>query len=1134
MDSKSQNKGKKQAAILHANITGINDLQENIDPDYVTNLLNKIYELVDAVVSLFKGSVEKFSGEEITASFGIPEYFDNTPYDVINAALELQSKIIELNDHEGNQNHINIKIGLQAGPVIIGKIGNANNHRNTIMGETITVASRICDLAENGQVLTGHEIYNVSKEKFDFQVLEPVPIKGMKKPLPVFEVKGRKRVPISTDSSQKRMINSAMVGRDKEYKHLEKQVMQLINGRGSVVNIVGKAGIGKSRLMAEIRQNDILERVAVFEGRALSNGQNLSFHPIIQIIKSWSGITEEDTLEAASGKLESNIRRIYPEEFDEIFPFIATMMGYKLNGKANERIKGIEGEALEKLILKNMRDLLSKAATVRPFIIVIEDAHWCDISSIIFMESLYKLVQKQRILFVNIFRPEHKETGQRIQKFVSEKLEDYQLEINIEPLTKDESDELIDNLLHKVELPDKINSLVIERASGNPFFIEEVIRSFIDEGLIEIKNDQFLLTDNIKYANIPESINNVLLSRIDRLDDKTKNLLRTASVIGRNFYFKVLEEATETIEDIDNKLEYLKDTQLISERKQKDEVEFLFKHALAQQATYDSIVEKSRKDLHLKIAGSIEKVFAGRIHEFYGTLAHHYSKAGQNEKTEEYLIKAGEESMKSGASSEAINFLKRALETHIQNTSNLPDPQKVINLEEKLGFALYAAGQYTKAVEYFEKVICFYHKSFPLTDNQRKRSLLYSLFEMVRLFYFHRPDRDRRGADIEKKILTIMDRKNKALVSIDPKRMFFDLMYAHRFLRRHKFGQYDASMVIGGCCTFVFSGTKVLYKLGQKGIETSLKYINEDYAFGLISYQSTLSVYAYYTGTIFDSKEEETVFKKGISIGEHWPLTVYYFHGGYCIIESGNENHSLHFIKKLKEVAEVFENSYALVQSQRLNAFYNLKFRYIENTLAITEDAIRFSTKTNHTLTIIELWCIRALAFSLDSKIEDAKRSLSEAKKYLGAIKLPLFRTRYLIAKIYIQIAEFKLQKNVDVTGKTMLKTSKQLIKHAKKARKNLTEAYRLQAIIFWLMNKPAGALRSFEKSIKAGLDYDCNLEQSRTYFEAGKFLRDPKNKKDRIHSMNGTECLMKAKSLFEEMNLEWDLKEYIKYMEGK
>jgi len=1128
-DSNSQS----ESTVLIAEIVGLSELSAQLTTEKFTSLMNECFEFVIKKIELYGGTVSNLDGENIKAVFGVPESLDEAPVKAIGAAVDLIERFKTFNELNELPNPISLRIGLENGPVIVSAVTTDGQSHFNVFGETVNTASRIRDFAENGQILAGPNLYSKIQKQFEFFAMEPVPVKGQKEPLPIFELIRKKKKEIKTDTTSSRMISSEMVGRQAEFEHLQNGIINLINGKGSVINIVGKAGIGKSRLVEEIREKELVKKVAFLEGRAVSNGKNLSFHPITQIIKSWAGIRDEDSTTVSLTKLQKGIQRVYAEAFDEIFPFIATMMGYRLDGKAKERIKDIEGEALENLILKNLRDLISRASSIRPLVIVIEDAHWSDISSIIFLESLTKLTRKHRILFVNVYRPGHKETGERISKYLEENLKEHSFKINIEPLTQQQSDELINNLLNHINLPKEINDLIIERAAGNPFFIEEVIRSFIDEGLIEIKDDKIVVTDKIKFANIPDSIDNVILSRIERLDEKTKDLLKTASVIGRNFYFKVLEEATQTIGEIDNKLEYLKDVQLINERKQKDEVEFLFKHALAQQATYDSIVEKSRKDLHLKIAGSIEKVFAGRIHESYGTLAHHYSKAGQDEKTEEYLIKAGEESMKSGASSEAVNYLKKALEAHIQNTRNLPDRQKVVDLEEKLALALFASGQYTEAVEYFEKVICFYHKSFPITDRQRKRSLAYSLFMMVRIIYFYRPKRDKKGADIERKILTIMDRKNRALVSIDPIRMFFDTIYAFRFLRRHKFGQYDASMVIGACSLFVFSGTKVLYNLGQKGLETSLKHIDEGYAFGLISYQSTLSVFAYYLGLIFDSKDEERVYKQGISIGKQWAITVYYFYGGYCVIESGNKKLSQHYVQQLKEVTEVFENSYSLVQSQRLNAFYNLKFRNIEDTLKITEKAISLSIKTNHTLTLIELYCIRSIAFSLDSRLEDAKTNLAEAQKYLKGIKLPLFQTRYLIAKSYIEIAEFKLHKNNYGDGTTLLKTTSQLIKHAKKARKNLTEAYRLHANVFWLLNKPAGAFKNFKKSIKAGITYDCKLELSRTYFEAGKFLRDPKNKKESLNGMNGTEYLLKAKAMFEDMNLQWDLEEYKKYTEG-
>jgi len=1044
--------------------------------------------------------------------------------------LNYKIKLLNLNNDLELPAPVNIKTGIQTGPVLLGKIGTGNKVQDTVMGETVTIASRICDIAENGQVLTGKETYNKTKDKFEFQILEPVPLKGRKKPLPVFEVKGRKKVPISTGVQQSRMISSTMVGREKEFEQLEKQFMQLINGRGSIVSITGKAGIGKSRLVEEIRQKELVKKVAFLEGRAVSNGKNLSFHPITQIIKSWAGIRDEDSTTVSVTKLQKGIQRVYAEAFDEIFPFIATMMGYRLDGKAKERTKDIEGEALENLILKNLRDLLSRAASIRPIVIVIEDAHWSDISSIIFLESLSKLTGKHRILFVNVFRPGYKETGERIRIYLDKNLKQHSFEINIEPLTQQQSDELIKNLLHHINLPKEINDLIIERAAGNPFFIEEVIRSFIDEGFIEIKDNKFSLSENIKYANIPESIDNVLLSRIDRLDEKTKDLLKTASVIGSNFYYKVLEEAAMTIEEMDNKLEYLKDIQLLNERKQKDEVEFLFKHALAQQATYDSIMEKTKKDLHFKIAGSIEKVFAGRIHEFYGMLAHHYGKAGKQDKTEEYLIKAGDESMKSGASSEAVIFLKKALETHIHNTRNIPDSQKVVDLEEKLAYALEATGQYVEAVDYFDKVIAFYYKPFPKSDIRKILNLAYNLLLVLKIIYFYKSTSKGETGGIERKLLKIIESHGKAMVSVDPKRLF-DTFYATRFININTFGNYEVSFFISGSTTFFYTG--ILPKLGQKIMDFGVKLVDEQNKLGWLWSKYSQYLNSYFAGRKIEIQEEEKVYKLGIQQGQYFRMTLFYVFGGLNMIESGNEKLTLHYLHRLTGVTEAFDNNFSVAQYHRLNVVFNLKFRKIEETLKVTEEAHDIIIKTDHINTLLSIYCFRSMAFSFRQDYAEAGNILSEAEKLLKKFKTPWYLCYYLIAKSYIEIAELE-EKTVDKNiRKNVLNTTKELIHQAKKARKNLPEAYRLRAIVFWLLNKPNKALKNFDKSIKAALNFDGKLELSRTYFGVGKFLHDTKNKKTRLNGMNGTEYLLKAKSMFEEMNLQWDLEEYEKYMEG-
>jgi predicted ATPase len=617
-----------------------------------------------------------------------------------------------------------------------------------------------------------------------------------------------------------RKIVSEMVGRGREAELLESLIKKLIGGKGSLVNIVGKAGIGKSRLMDEIKVQPIMEKVLLLEGRAMSTGQNLSFHPITNLIKSWAGITEDDIPSASSEKLFQGIKLNTPEQADEIYSYLATMMGLPLEGKYKERVKGIEGEALEKLILKNLRDLIISATKNKPRIYLIEDMHWADSSSLTMFESLYKLSQKYPVMFINVLRPGYKETGDYILKWLVDNLPGDNITITVSPLEEKESGELISNLLKKNSLPEKVAATIIRKTEGNPFFIEEVIRSFLDDGIIEIKEKEFIVTERINEVNIPETINDVILSRVDKLDEKTRELLNTASVMGRNFYYKVLEEATDTIEELDDRLAYLSEVQLITESKKKQDIEYLFKHALAQQLTYDSIIQQSRKGLHLKIAASIEKVFAENINEFYGTLAYHYTKAENNEKTIQYLILARDESMKSGASAEALNFYKDALD-------NLPEKRKqdvgdieIRDLEFKTALAYHAIGKNIESRECFE-VIASRYFGYHFTKSKYPLMIkgIYGMFKFMVIInnqklYF------KREVDDDFQLLTRVIRHwGESIATFDPRTFALNGFHFLVYLSRYQLQESIHGLTVFAESSSMYMWTGISFDVSNKMLE---------------------------------------------------------------------------------------------------------------------------------------------------------------------------------------------------------------------------------------------------------------------------------------------------------------------------
>ena len=348
-----------------------------------------------------------------------------------------------------------------------------------------------------------------------------------------------------------------------------------------------------------------------------------------------------------------------------------------------ERVRGVEGEGLEKLIFKNVRELMIKGADLRPTVVVMEDLHWADTSSIELLEALYRLAEKHRIAFINVFRPGYFESSDGKVATIGTRLPEHYVEIAIQPLDNTNSETLIDNMLAIKGLPFAVRRQIVDRAGGNPFFIEEVVRSLIDEGAVVKRDGGFEVTEKIEKVVIPSTINDVLMARIDRLENRTRELIKVASVIGRSFFDRIIKDVADSIEDVDHRLEYLKEIQLIRDRIRMQELEYLFKHALAQEAAYESTLLQRRKVLHLKVAQSIEKIFHERLHEFYGMLAYHYNKGEDLEKAEEYMTRAGEEALRSSASSEALNYFREALKLYVDRYGEKADPQKLISFKKK-------------------------------------------------------------------------------------------------------------------------------------------------------------------------------------------------------------------------------------------------------------------------------------------------------------------------------------------------------------------------------------------------------------------------------------------------------------------
>ena len=1068
---------RKRVTVLFADVAGFTSMSEKLDPEKVHQIMDGCFKILMDEIHNHQGTINQFTGDGVMALFGAPVAIENHAQNACQAALSIQSAIKNYSKDLKSKFGFDFKmrIGLNSGPVIVGSIGDDLRMDYTAIGDTVNLASRMESMAEPGTTLASDITYKRVSQFFKFEPLGKVTVKGKEAPLDAYKLAGKIERPAS---GLERQIFSEMVGRDDDLNKLELQVNKAASGEGSIVNVIGEAGIGKSRLIAELRNSSVMKRVTLLEGRAISIGRNLSFHPIINLLKHWAKIKEKDTSVSALSKLETAIRSVCSDDTNEIFPFVATLMGMKLSGSNAERVNGIEGEALEKLIFKNMRDLLIKTTELTPLVVVIEDLHWADTSSIELLESMFRLAETRRILFINVFRPNYPETGDRIIETIKEKLPVYYVEIRLQPLNEQMGETLINNMLNIKGLQQTVIDQIIQRAGGNPFFIEEVVRSFIDTGAVVKANGAFTVTEKIEKMVIPHTINDVLMARIDRLDENTRDLVKVASVIGRSFFYRILTQVANTVDGIDIRLSYLKQIELIREQQRMEELEYLFKHALAQEAAYDSILQQKRKDLHLQVARSIEKVFDERLHEFYGMLALHYIKGEDDEKAAYYLIKAGEEAMKASASSEALNYYQEGLKLYLQSNRDTADPEKLAMFEKNIAIALYNKCHWVESVQHVDKV--FEYWNIPASPNK-----FFIIIKFIKNVIFIMAGLDRLSKKAKKppspkdnEVFELFYMRGSALTYYDNVAFFFSAISGFP-----KLCSVDWTKSPDATCGFL--GTAAGFSIS--GLSFKLAYKLLDIGNNKMDKKNIQILMAFALGYDFTNISsgnweriapfKETLVNEALKKGDLWNAANYLVFISYLKIDQGDFETAQHLIDKMSEISVAYDYSLAAVHVVVLKTYLLLKKCRLSEAQKNAEQGIIFSGRHSMELHQQRFFSWRAQTQILLNDVDGAKDSLLKARKTIDQHKTiaPLHISSYYIAQfmmdscLLIEAIASNDRKNLSTIKKKAHQSGKRALNKSKKFAVDCVKVLRLMGEYYWLIGKQKKALKWWDRAIKKG-----------------------------------------------------------------
>jgi class 3 adenylate cyclase len=623
---------RKQVTVLFCDIANSTALAERLGPEPMHALLNGFFSLALGEIHRYEGTINQFLGDGFMGLFGAPVAHEDHARRAVLAALGIQRALREGQLKEGGPD-LRVRIGLNTGPVVVGTIGDNLRMDYTAVGDTTNVAARLQQAAQPGSVLVSEATSRLVKGYVVVEPLAPLPVKGKADPLTAFSVVGlgTRRSPLGRHEDR---ALSRFVGREREMAILGEALSAVEAGRGRVLSITGEAGVGKSRVVHEFKRLIEDRPVTVLEGQCVSFGRTVPYLPLQDVVRENCGITENDVPGEIGEKVRRSLQQVGMDP-NEGSAYLLQLLGVK---EGTEPLAYIGPETIKARIFETLRELAIRGSRRRPLVVVLEDLQWSDKTSEECIAEIADAVTEERVLLLTTFRPEYRAlwTGKPNTT-----------EVVLSPLSRADSLSVVQSTIQRA-LAQNITDMILGKGDGNPFFLEELARTVLEPGAEG-------------RGAVPDTIQDVLMARIDRLPDESKSVLQSAAVLGREFPLRLLKAVHPEGGSLAARLAELASGEFVYERTGAGEPVYAFKHALTQEVAYDSLLSGRRQALHGAAGDALESMATGRLEEHYERLAHHFSRSRSVDKALQYLHLANRKAAKANAMIEAKAYFNEAM-----------------------------------------------------------------------------------------------------------------------------------------------------------------------------------------------------------------------------------------------------------------------------------------------------------------------------------------------------------------------------------------------------------------------------------------------------------------------------------------
>jgi class 3 adenylate cyclase/tetratricopeptide (TPR) repeat protein len=608
---------RKQVTVLFADLKGSMDLSESIDPEEWHRIMERFFTILTDGVHRFEGTVNQYTGDGIMALFGAPIAHEDHAQRACYAALHLREELRPYADELRISRGLSfsVRMGLNSGEVVVGKIGDDLRMDYTAQGHTVGLAARMEQLAEARSIYLTEHTAKLVGGYFALRDLGASRIKGVSEPLHVFELEGVGALRTRLDVSRARGF-SRFVGRQEEMGTLEAALTRMLAGQGQIVGVLAAAGTGKSRLCTEFAGHCRARGIRVAEAHCPTIGKSVPFLPLLELLRDLFGIAENDGAHEARRKIAGELM-LSGQDVHGVVPLVFDFLGVR---DPDQAVPSMDPDARKAKLLAFVRHLVQARSAREPLLIFVDDAHWIDSGSDEFLSHVVEAAGGTRTLVLVNFRPEyHAEWTAK----------SYYRQVPLGPLGAEATRELVEDLIGRHPSVASLPDLIYQRTGGIPFFTEEVARSLVERGVLAGGRGDYRLLRPIAELKIPSTVQAVLAARIDRLAERERGLLQTAALIGKEFPRSILERVADLAPgDLSGALAGLECAEFIFERALYPEAEYAFRHPLTQEVALQSQLSDRRTRLHAAIARAIEALRPGRLDEEAGVLAHHWEEAG--------------------------------------------------------------------------------------------------------------------------------------------------------------------------------------------------------------------------------------------------------------------------------------------------------------------------------------------------------------------------------------------------------------------------------------------------------------------------------------------------------------------------